>query len=130
MTNTYVNCRAINCPNPAPRITHYCDKHMYLYVPKEPFFGVKENPLVRAEYASIQWREFSKGFLLENPICVICGNNAEITDHYPIRAIDMVEQYGGFIYDKTLYRPLCRLCNTKEGNTQRAKQKRNEGGLI
>jgi 5-methylcytosine-specific restriction endonuclease McrA len=60
-----------------------------------------------------EWKQFSKKFLENHPVCVRCGAPATITDHkIPIQV--MTEVWGENILDENFYQPLCVACNAKK----------------
>ena len=71
-------------------------------------------------YNSKRWRDTSKSFLKNNPLCVVCSYPAQITDH--IKEI----KDGGSKYDWENLQPLCKSCH----NSKTAEEKRKRGGGV
>lgn len=59
-------------------------------------------------YQSKAWKQYSKEYLIINPICVVCGKEAKIVDH-----IQPIKQ-GGSTWNPNNHQALCRSCHAKK----------------
>ena len=61
-------------------------------------------------YNTTQWRKYRRAYLATHPLCVECGNVAEVVDHIePVR-------FGGSFYDSDNHQAMCHRChNSKSG---------------
>jgi 5-methylcytosine-specific restriction enzyme A len=71
-----------------------------------------------ARYHTHKWRQLSKRFLEDNPLCVQCQSEgrveaASVTDH-KIRVKD-----GADFWDVSNYQPLCHKCHNRKRNKER-----------
>ena len=71
--------------------------------------GRKTDPF----YLSLAWRSYRKQFLMMNPYCVVCGQEAKVVDHI------LPFQQGGSIWDATNHQALCRSCSGKKSNSDK-----------
>lgn len=62
-------CKHPLCPNPGIKNKNYCNDHR----PRELRAG--------RLYASKKWKNLSKNYLIDNPICVQCDSQATVVDH-------------------------------------------------
>ena len=91
------------CPKCAALRTKLYDKHQ----------RNKDNQKI---YNSKRWRDMSKLFLKNNPLCIECAYPAELTDH-----IEEISD-GGSEYDWENLQPMCIKCHnakTSEARKQR-----------
>ncbi len=79
----------------------------------------KRDPALKKFYNSTKWRRISRSFLSLNPLCIMCGRPAKITDHK-----EEIRE-GGEKYDKENLQPMCISCHNKKTAEERAKR---EGG--
>lgn len=68
-----------------------------------------ERPAEQLLYRDPKWQKASKIFLMENPICVICGRPATDTDHIRPHKGD----YNLF-WDVSNWQPLCHECHARK----------------
>lgn len=98
----------------------YCDKCRSLF-DKQKAQRDERLPSHKRGY-DWQWRQFSKNYLKNHPVCVFCGAPATITDHkIPIEV--MKEVWGENVYDESFYQPTCHACNTRKGKNEDIKIK-------
>ena len=109
-------CRHLGCSGYGMIGTGFCPAHAGEFVPRRPFQGAEKTTISSAHYGTTEWRNFTKDYLRRHPVCVLCGNPSQATDHHLMSAPEMIRQHGGFIYDERYYRALCTSCNTKERN--------------
>lgn len=57
-----------------------------------------------------RWREYARGFLIRNPVCVDCGRKAEHVDH--IRAVTGPDDAG--FWEEDNHQALCRRCHSRK----------------
>lgn len=67
----------------------------------------------REVYASARWKRMSLNHRINNPLCVMCGEPGDMTDH--IKPI----QSGGAIWDSRNFQTLCSKCHTVKTNQER-----------
>ena len=64
-------------------------------------------------YTSAMWKKYSKGFIMMNPVCVVCGNEAKVVDH-----VVPIEQ-GGSMWNEKNHQALCKSCHGKKNNSDK-----------
>lgn len=87
------------------------------YQPEKPKFKMSVDN--SRFYNSTEWRNLSKAFKRENPVCVnfeICGGAADYTDH-----IKPISQ-GGAKLDWANLQSLCTSCNASKTSKQGKKK--------
>jgi 5-methylcytosine-specific restriction enzyme A len=102
-------CHKAGCSRTALPEKHYCIKHIAL----EDTYGKRPAPVRRQSsqwhylYNTRRWREISRQFLKEHPICCRCGAPAQIADHIrPHRGDEEL------FYDPDNLQPLCWKCHS------------------
>jgi 5-methylcytosine-specific restriction protein A len=71
------------------------------------------------------WRErVQPRFIYRNPWCVLCGQRAQVADHWPISRRDLIARGERNPDAVTHLRPLCKACDAKE------RPKREPGGFL
>lgn len=73
--------------------------------PKAPVsqkWGVERN---RNVYGSNRWKKTSERWRMNNPLCVVCEEPGQLTDH--IEPIAM----GGAVWDENNFQTLCNRCH-------------------
>ena len=68
-------------------------------------------------YWTVQWRSFSKAYLTENPLCVLCLERGVFTqarqvDHHPIPRVDLPTERW---CDRACVRAVCASCHARYG---------------
>ncbi len=91
----------------------YCDDCQSLFA-KQKAQKDERLPAHKRGY-NYKWKQFSKKYLENHPVCVMCGAPATVTDHCAMPADVMLRLYGEFVYDEEMYVPLCHSCNTRKG---------------
>lgn len=71
--------------------------------------GRKTDPF----YLSRGWRDYRRQFLLMNPYCVVCGQEATVVDHI------VPFQQGGNVWDSKNHQALCKSCSGKKSNSDK-----------
>lgn len=64
-------------------------------------------------YTTPLWKKYSKGYLIMNPVCVICGDRATTVDH-----ILPVNQ-GGDMWNPNNHQPMCKKCHGHKSNSDK-----------
>lgn len=60
------------------------------------------------------WRKVRRIFLNDNPICVLCGADSKVPDHYPKTRRELVAEGVSNPDDSKYLRPLCISCHNSE----------------
>jgi 5-methylcytosine-specific restriction protein A len=113
-------CKTFGCPNFHHNRSGYCDQCTRRHA-RGFSDSADDRPSSQARGYDSRWREFSKRFLAEHPLCVICGDAAAVTDHRDTPAEIMLDLYGRFDLDTDHYQALCVSCNTRKGKDDRRK---------
>ena len=89
-------CRHPACPELVPEGTNdgFCDEH--------------KRPSAAKRGYGRPWRRASKEYLWRNPLCVECGNPAEVVDH------KTAVEAGGEMWDESNWQSLCKRCHDKK----------------
>lgn len=70
------------------------------------------------EYNTSAWQQASKGFRLENPLCInydVCRNKAQVVDHkHPVRQ-------GGEFWDRNNWQQMCKSCHNRKSALEKQK---------
>lgn len=100
-------CRKAGCHNYSEPNAVYCKEHISLEeFRRRPDYSQFSGSTL---YHCKQWREASKRFLKENPICVMCGAPATVTDHIIPHRNDV-----NLFWDENNWQPLCKRCHDKK----------------
>lgn len=75
-----------------------------------PKWGKENN---RGIYGSNRWRKLSERFRMNNPLCRVCEEPTQMTDH--IKPISE----GGAIWDEANLQPLCNKCHRNKTRNER-----------
>lgn len=111
-------CNKPGCPN----LTRdkYCEEHLELGIRQFNFtkeqkqeFDKKRSKSPARKLYDHKWREYSKEFLKRNPVCTVCGNKSEVTDH-------VIAHKGnkGLFWTKFNHMALCKSCHDRKTWTQ------------
>lgn len=93
-------CRKYGCPKYQVR-DGYCDDHQELAI------RVDRRPAASERGYDANWTKFSRSFLRANPVCAMCGYEAEVTHHkQPLRE-------GGRKWDRDNLQALCWECHER-----------------
>lgn len=105
-------CKEGRCKGYAVYPNVYCKEHIAL----ASRHHVKTAKASHAAYNTTAWRNYSRWFRSEHPLCVNfsqCKNGVGVVDH-----IKPVEQGGGF-WDEANHQPLCHSCHNKKRRAER-----------
>lgn len=116
-------CKTPGCKNLHNNRSGYCDeclsRHQAQYRYRKIITSGTEleekRPSASERGYDHQWHVFAKRFLLNHPKCAICGRPATVCDHKSMTARQMIDMYGHFILDESMYQPLCQRCNIRKG---------------
>ncbi len=101
------------CMKPNCRATvesgFYCPEHRPA---REPRVDTRKSANARG-YDS-RWRAWARRYLVENPLCAVCSEPAQVVGHHTLSADQMLDRWGAFSLEPKYYRPLCRRCNAKD----------------
>lgn len=113
------NCKTPGCPNLHTNRGGYCDECMARYAATHPRVeSESRRPSAPERGYDATWRRFARTFLINHPVCAICGAPATCVDHKYTPADVMLEVNGGiFDYDESQYQALCVSCNNRKGRT-------------
>ena len=114
------NCKTPGCPNLHRNKSGYCDECMARYAAAHPEKGkpAENRPSAYERGYDSRWRRFARNFLINHPVCAICGAPSVCVDHKNTPADVMLEVNGGvFDYDEREYQALCCACNAEKGKT-------------
>ena len=125
------NCKTPGCPNLHTNRSGYCDECMARYAATHPKAPAEDHrPTAPERGYDYTWRRFARTFLINHPVCALCGAPATCVDHKYTPADVMLEANGGvFDYDESQYQALCVSCNNRKGRTvdvRRREQYRND----
>lgn len=67
----------------------------------------------RDVYGSQRWRKTSLRNLREHPLCAVCGDPGDLTDH-----INPINN-GGDVWDSKNHQTLCRRCHDKKTKNEK-----------
>jgi len=114
------NCKTPGCPNLHTNRSGYCNECMARYAATHPKTErVETRPSAYERGYDSAWRRFAHRFLINHPVCAICGAPATQVDHKSMPADVMLKVYGGkFDLEESHYQALCVSCNTRKGKTQ------------
>ena len=114
------NCKTPGCPNLHTNRSGYCNECMARYAATHPKEEKTESrPSAYERGYDSAWRRFAHRFLINHPVCAICGAPATQVDHKSMPADVMLKVYGGkFDLDERHYQALCVSCNARKGKTQ------------
>lgn len=80
----------------------------------------KESAEWRYLYQTARWRKLSSSFLIENPICVECGNLSECCDHIIPHRGDV-----DLFWNSANHQALCKQCHDKKTRAEMTEARRN-----
>lgn len=119
-------CKTYQCPNLHRNVSGFCDacqakrsaSFMYKVI-KDPQGAptiIKQLDRISAVKRGYDhsWNKFARHFLDRNPTCAICGKPAQCVDHKEIPAEIMIDMFGKFDLDPSLYQALCFSCNRRK----------------
>ena len=94
-------------------------------VPNERFKGLKTDPVLRKFYGKAKWKQTSKRFLINHPLCETCLKDHKyvasgVTHHIP--EVSIILEKGGDPYDEKYLHAICRSCHQVELNKKRYKK--------
>lgn len=113
------NCKTPGCPNLHRNTSGYCDECMARYAARHPSKKTQApRPTAQERGYDSKWRRFAHRFLLNHPVCAICGAPAVAVDHKYTPADVMLDVHGTFIYEEREYQALCASCNARKGKTE------------
>ncbi len=96
-------CAAPSCPE-LLETGRWCPSHQ----PKRRKEHRSEESKARQkQYGTQRWREFSKRYLREHPVCVRCGGPSQHTDH-----IDGLGLDGPNAWNEAAMQALCHSCHS------------------
>jgi 5-methylcytosine-specific restriction protein A len=61
-----------------------------------------------------RWARRRRAYLARHPICVLCGGQAQVADHYPTSRRDLLALRVGDVDADHHLRPLCLKCHASE----------------
>ena len=112
-------CKTVGCSNLHHNSNGFCDSCNAKWIEKHPRTSYEDKrPSASQRGYGSRWRRFSRNYLSEHSVCVICGAPATCVDHKDIPADVMLDAYGAFDYDERHYQALCRECNLKKGRNE------------
>lgn len=111
-------CKIPFCPNYAEPNRLYCQQHLVIK-PKRKRSTADSN--ITQHYNTTEWKSFSKKMITKQPYCSICQSEQNLVlDHWVMSAWEMINTFGQFVLDETMYRVLCVSCNSKRRGVIRA----------
>lgn len=109
-----VPCRHPGCPRLVPNGERYCAEHAALHPkPKRAPEGKTDSDEYHKLY-SRKWREASKGYLRQHPLCVRCQAEGRYTR---ATVVDHIVPHKGdraLFWDRNNWQPLCKQCHDKK----------------
>ena len=116
-------CKTPGCKNLHFNRSGYCDECQSMHQASYRYRRIvtagtdleEKRPSASERGYDHQWHLFAKKFLRDHPKCAICGRPATVCDHKTMTAWQMIDMYGSFILDETMYQPLCQRCNIRKG---------------
>jgi hypothetical protein len=114
-------CKTFRCPNLHTNLGGFCDECQakrsaaYMHSPVHSTDPTPSNrPTATQRGYDHSWHKFASDFLKANPTCALCGKSAECVDHKSVPAEIMMDMYGRFDLNPSLYQALCYSCNRRK----------------
>lgn len=114
-------CKTYHCPNLHQNKSGFCDicqatrSASYLRQPVDQTISENtQRPSASQRGYDHSWHQFARTFLESHPVCAVCGKPSQCVDHKAIPAEIMLDMYGRFDLDPSLYQALCFSCNRRK----------------
>lgn len=105
-------CSRVGCSGKAQDGHSLCAKHLA----RQRAHSDAKRKDTRTNYADREHREFRDAVLGEEPWCVLCGAEATVADHYPVRRRELIAR-GLDPNDPQYGRGLCVPCHNSHTAT-------------
>jgi 5-methylcytosine-specific restriction enzyme A len=99
-------CSSPGCSNLTRE--RYCEQHQHLETERRKQYEKKRGTAAQRGYGA-RWRKARKWYLMNNPICVSCGDVATVVDH-------IIPHKGNYdlFWDKNNWQSLCSSCHSRK----------------